>query len=188
MSRLVPITALMLAGAFTVAHADVYRWVDAQGVPHYSDEWVPGSVVIKTTGPARPDSSDAPSSSSSSSSSLSDKSSRIHEQLSQEDNSRAVQQDLAKARATQCEAAKQRYMKAIEARRVYKEDASGERTYLSQEDADAYREQARQDVQASCGSVPEWKPDQPIPEPQPINPQPIPEPKVTPQEATSPPT
>jgi hypothetical protein len=185
MSRLVPITALMLAGALTVAHADVYRWVDAQGVPHYSDEWVPGSVVVKTTGHARPDSPDAPSSSSSS---PSDQSSRIHEQLSQEDNNRAMQQDLAKERAVQCEAAKQRYNKAIVARRVYKQDANGDRTYLSDEDADTYRQQARQDVQASCGSVPEWKPDQPIPEPQPINPQPIPEPKVVPQEATSPPT
>lgn len=180
MSRLVPITALILAGAFTVAHADVYRWIDAQGVPHYSDEWVPGSVVIKTTGRARPDSS------SDSSSSLSAQSSRIHEQVSAEDNSRAVQQDLAKAKATQCEAAKARYTKSIAARRVYKEDANGDRTFLSDEDADAYREQARQAVQDACGSVPEWKPDQPIPEPQPINPQPIPEPKVTPQQATPP--
>jgi hypothetical protein len=179
MSRLVPITALMLAGALTVAHADVYRWVDPQGVPHYSDEWVPGSVVIKTTGRARPDSSPD-------SASLSGQSSRIHEQLSQEDNSRATQQDVAKVKAVQCEAAKARYSKALVARRVYKEDTNGDRTYLSDADADAYREQARQAVQDACGSVPEWKPDQPIPEPQPINPQPIPEPKVTPQEATPP--
>jgi Domain of unknown function (DUF4124) len=182
MSRLVPITALMLAGALTVAHADVYRWIDAQGVPHYSDEWVPGSVVIKTTSRERPDSS----SDSSSSSSQSAQSSRIHEQLSEEDNSRATQQDIAKVKAVQCEAAKTRYSKALVARRVFKEDANGDRTYLSDEDADAYRAQARQAVQDACGSVPEWKPDQPIPEPQPINPQPIPEPKVTPQPATPP--
>jgi hypothetical protein len=182
MSRLVPITALMLAGALTVAHADVYRWVDAQGIPHYSDEWVPGSVVIKTTSHARPDSSPAPSPS------LSSQSGRIHEQLSEEDNNRAVQQDLAKAKAIQCEAAKTRYTKAIEARRIYKEEANGDHSYLSDQDADAYRQQARQAVQDACGSVPEWKPDQPIPEPQPINPQPIPEPKVVPQEATPPST
>jgi hypothetical protein len=183
MSRLVPITALMLAGALTVAHADVYRWIDSQGVPHYSDEWVPGSVVIKTTSRERPDSASAPSAPSPSSDS-----GRIHEQLGEEDNTRAVQQDVAKAKATQCEAAKTRYTKSIEARRIYKQEANGDHTYLSDEDADAYRQQARQAVQDACGSVPEWKPDQPIPEPQPINPQPIPEPKVTPQEATSPPT
>ncbi|MGB6605150.1 MAG: DUF4124 domain-containing protein [Steroidobacteraceae bacterium] len=182
MSRLVPITALILAGALSVAHADVYRWVDAQGVPHYSDEWVPGSVVVKTTGRERPDSSYAPSPSPSS------QSSRIHEQLTEEDNNRAVQQDVTKAKAIQCEAAKARYNKSIVARRIYKEDANGDHTYLSDEDAEAYRQQARQAVQDACGSVPEWKPDQPIPEPQPINPQPIPEPKVVPQESTSPPT
>jgi len=33
--------------------------------------------------------------------------------------------------------------------------------------------------------VPEFVPDQPIPEPQPITPQPIPEPKVNPANATS---
>ena len=181
MSRLVPITALMLAGALTVAHADVYRWVDAQGVPHYSDEWVPGSVVIKTTSHPRPDSS-----STSSGPSLSSQSARIHEQLTEEDNNRAVQQDLAKAKAIQCDAAKTRYTKSIEARRIYKQEANGDHTYLSEEDAEAYRQQARQAVQDACGSVPEWKPDQPIPEPQPINPQPIPEPKVTPQQATPP--
>src|SRR5207302_6294145 len=50
-SRLLPITALILAGALTVARADVYRWIDDHGVPHYSDEWVPGSVVVKTVKP-----------------------------------------------------------------------------------------------------------------------------------------
>jgi hypothetical protein len=182
MSRLVPITALILAGALGVAQADVYRWVDAQGVPHYSDEWVPGSVVVKTSSRARPESASGPSSSTSA------ESSRIHEQLTEEDNSRAVQQDVAKAKAIQCESAKARYTKSVSARRIYKEEPNGDHTYLSDEDAEAYRQQARQAVQDACGSVPEWKPDQPIPEPQPINPQPIPEPKVVPQEATSPPT
>jgi hypothetical protein len=71
-------------------------------------------------------------------------------------------------------------MKAVASRRVYKEGKDGERQYMSDTDADAYREQARKDVQQACGSVPEWKPDQPIAEPQPI-----PEPKVNPALATS---
>jgi len=41
-------------------------------------------------------------------------------------------------------------------------------------------------VQDRCGSVPEFSPNTPIPEPQPIEPKPIPEPKVKPAEATSP--
>jgi len=172
MLRLVSITALVLAGACTVARADVFRWVDKDGVPHYSDEWVPGSVVIKTT--VRPHSE------SSSSSSTASTASRVNEQIANQDNARAVQQDVAKARDSQCTWAKDRYMKAIASRRVYKEGKDGERQYMSDTDADAYREQARKDVQQACGSVPEWKPDQPIAEPQPI-----PEPKVNPALATS---
>jgi Domain of unknown function (DUF4124) len=172
MLRLVSITALVLAAAFTVARADVFRWIDKDGVPHYSDEWVPGSVVIKTT--VRPHSE------SSSSSSTASTASRVNEQIANQDNARAVQQDVAKARDSQCSWAKDRYMKAIASRRVYKEGKDGERQYMSDTDADAYREQARKDVQQACGSVPEWKPDQPIAEPQPI-----PEPKVNPALATS---
>ena len=57
---------------------------------------------------------------------------------------------------------------------------------MSDTDADGYRAQARKDVEQACGSVPEWKPDQPIAEPQPIpEPQPVPEPKVNPALATS---
>lgn len=172
MLRLVPITALILAGACTLARADVFRWVDAEGIVHYSDEWVPGSVIVKTVKP-HPDSS-------SSSSARSNGSLSAANTLNDDGNSRAVQQDMAKARDTQCRWAKDRYVKAIASRRVYKEGKDGERQYMSDADADAYREEARKEVQATCGNVPEFKPDQAIPEPQPI-----PEPKVNPAEATS---
>src|SRR5262249_45007543 len=53
-------SGLILAGAFTVAQADVYRWVDEKGEAHYSDQWMPGAVVVKTSKahPAAFDSSD----------------------------------------------------------------------------------------------------------------------------------
>ncbi|HYB65323.1 MAG TPA: DUF4124 domain-containing protein [Steroidobacteraceae bacterium] len=172
MLRLVPIMALILAGACTLARADVFRWVDDQGVVHYSDEWMPGSVVIKTTVRPHPESGAAPSTASAAS--------RVNEQMANQENARAVQQDVAKARDTQCTWAKDRYMKAIASRRVYKEGKDGERQYMSDADADAYREQARKDVQQACGNVPQWKADQPVAEPQPI-----PEPKVNPALATS---
>ena len=175
MLRLVSITALILAGACTIARADVFRWIDADGVVHYSDEWVPGSVVVKTVKP-HPEGATSGASTASASN-------RYPEQAADQENSRATQQDVAKVRDAQCTYAKQRYMKAIQSRRVYKEGKDGEREYMSDADADAYRAQARNDVQQACGSVPEWKPDQAIPEPKPI-----PEPQVKPQEATSPPT
>ena len=51
MSRFLPLLLLLLA--WGAARADVYRWVDEHGEPHYSDQWVPGSQVIKTN-KARP--------------------------------------------------------------------------------------------------------------------------------------
>jgi hypothetical protein len=74
-----------------------------------------------------------------------------------------VKADLAKAREQQCKDAKDRYDKAIQARRIYKAPAEGDkpakdtdqppdRQYLSEEEADAYRVKARQDVMDFCGS------------------------------------
>ena len=171
MLRLVSITALVLAGACTLARADVFRWVDEQGIIHYSDEWVPGSVVVKTAKP-HPENG-APRASGASSTAL-------NNQMADQANNRAVQQDVTKSRDANCNWAKDRYMKAIQSRRVYKEGPNGERNYITDADADAYRAQARKDVQDACGSVPDWKPDQAIPEPKPI-----PEPKVNPADATS---
>ena len=169
MLRPTSIIALVLAGACTLARADVFRWVDQQGVVHYSDEWMPGSTVVRTT--VRPHSEPtAPPAASAA------RPTEVNDQA----NSRAVQQDVAKARDAQCTWAKDRYMKAITSRRVYKEGKDGERTYISDAEADAYREQARKDVMEFCGKVPEFNPDQAIPEPQPI-----PEPKVNPALATS---
>jgi len=172
MLRLLPITALILAGALTVARADVYRWIDEHGEPHYSDEWVPGSVIIKTIKPHPSSFTSTPRTASSNT--------RVSTDLNDQANAQAVQQDVAKTREAQCKAAKDRYMKSIQSRRVFKENKDGQREYLSDEAADAYREQARKDVQDLCGSVPAFTPDQPVPEPQPI-----PEPKVNPAEATS---
>ena len=77
-------------------------------------------------------------------------------------------------------------MRAITSRRVYNESHNGERSYLSDADADAYREQLRKQVQEYCGSVPQFDPNAPIPQPQPIEPpKPAPEPKVNPAAATS---
>jgi len=181
--RLLPLTALILTAALGVARADVYRWIDEHGVTHYSDQWVPGSVLIRTLKP-RPASAET-SSRSSEQKGLTAANNRIAENLGDEANARATQQDVAKIREVQCKAAKERYQRSIESRRLYKDNTNGEREYLSDQAADAYREQARKAVLDRCGSVPEFVPNQPIAEPKPIEPKPIPEPKVNPAEATS---
>ena len=178
MLRPLTITALLLAGAVGLARADVYRWVDAQGQPHYSDQWVPGSEVIKTS-KRQPTGADSTAPRADQKTVMT-ASNRASAQLQEQDNARAVQEDKAKRREALCKTEKDAYMRAITSRKVYKDQKDGTRTYLSDEEADAYREQLRKSVQDDCGSVPKFDPEAPIPEPQPL-----PEPKVNPAEATS---
>lgn len=179
MLRPVVLAALTFTCALACARADVYRWVDEHGQPHYSDQWVPGSEVIKTVR-IHPASSDA-GARAVQQKSLTASSTKISEQLSDQQNARAVQEDLAKSREARCKSAKDQYLRAITSRRVYKQDKDGERSYMSDEEADAWREQLRKATQDACGSVPQFDPNAPIPEPQPI-----PEPKVNPAAATTP--
>ena len=170
MSRYIPICAFLVLGSLSIAQADVYRWVDDKGEPHYSDQWVPGSTVIKTN---RPRVGDAGPSAQKS---LTAQGNRADQMADDQANSRAVQADMAKSREAQCKTARDRYQKAILSRRVYKDSKDGDKEFLSDAEADAYRE----DVQSFCGSVPAIDPNAPIPEPQPV-----PEPKVNPKDAVS---
>ncbi|MBV8876412.1 MAG: DUF4124 domain-containing protein [Gammaproteobacteria bacterium] len=183
MLRRLLVSALILAGAFTMARADVYRWVDDRGQPHYSDQWMPGSEVIKTS-KAHPAGADG-AARTADQRSLTASNNRVAAKLGDEDNARAVQQDVASRHAVLCKQSRDNYMKAITSRRVYKEGTDGARDYLSDADADAYREQLRKQVQEYCGSVPQFDPNAPIAQPQPVEPKPIPEPKVNPAAATS---
>jgi len=167
-------SGLILAGALTAAQADVYRWVDEKGESHYSDQWTPGAVVVKTN-KVHPGSND-----NSEQKTMTAANARTSEKLSDEDNARAVQQDVAHRRAALCKQARDEYSRAITSRKLYKNDKDGERQYMSDTEADAYREQVRKAVQDNCGSVPAFDPNAPIPEPQPV-----PEPKVNPAAATS---
>ena len=183
MLRRLSISALIITGAFTLARADVYRWVDDHDQPHYSDQWMPGSEIIKTTKAHPPGWEN--SSRAADHKNLTASNTKVSAQLGEQDNARAVQQDLASRHAVLCKQSKDSYLRAITSRRVYKEGGQGERTYLSDADADAYREQLRKQVQDYCGNVPQFDPNAPVPAPQPVEPKPIPEPKVNPAAATS---
>src|SRR5882724_81076 len=154
MLRLVALTTLIFAGAVSIAHADVFRWVDEQGEVHYSDRWVPGSVVIKTNKP-HPTTAEAEAlQRGSEQSKTAGPGQRVSAQLAQQATAQAVKQDVAKAREQQCKQAKERYEQAIQARRIFKSTKDGERDYMSDAEADAYRQQARSAVQELCGSAP----------------------------------
>jgi uncharacterized protein DUF4124 len=155
MLRNLAISTVLSACAVSAAHADVYRWVDDHGGVHYSDQWVAGSEVIKSS--VKPPSSGGASQTSYSA----PKSSNAPP--SKDNAAKAVKEDVAKARDQQCKEARDKYEKAIQARRIYKAPAPGDkaatkdtdrpddRQYLSEEEADAYRVKARQEVADYCG-------------------------------------
>jgi hypothetical protein len=157
MFRTLAISALSFVGAVSVATADVYRWVDEHGSVHYSDQWVAGSELVKS-GAAKPHPSSPDSGAQQKKTAPND---RASDQINQQSAAQAVKQDLAKTREQQCKDAKDRYDKAIQARRIYKPsdsdkskdtDRPDDRQYLSDEEADKYRVQARTDMQQYCGA------------------------------------
>jgi len=144
--------AVTLAGTLSVAQAEeVYRWTDAQGQVQYSDRWVPGSVLVKTSNSrATPEAVAAQSAAGQDR--LAARNSEVNDQISNTDTERTVQQDVAKIREQQCKEATERYEKSIQARRIYKEGPNKERIYASDTEADSYRIQALNDKKAACGS------------------------------------
>lgn len=157
MLRPLVITTLLVAGICGVAQADVYRWVDERGEAHYSDRWVPGSELIKSNKSRgfTPDSNAAPAASPAAPAKSASNQS-VTSKLQQQAAEQAVKQDVAKVRDEQCKLAKERYQKAIEARRIYKAPKEGEtdRVFMTDQETDAYRLQARNDVTTACGSPP----------------------------------
>jgi hypothetical protein len=144
-SAIAAMVCLVSLGA--AARADIWRWSDAQGVVHYSDRPVPGAVLIKGRA-----SNAATSETTDDQNKLDATSKQITADLNKEAAERAVQKDEAAARAAQCKQATDNYQKLIQARRIYNTDGSGQRQYLSDQQADQERLQARENMDNTCGS------------------------------------
>jgi hypothetical protein len=155
MLRSLTLTTLIVAGLSGVAHADVYRWTDEKGEAHYSDRWVPGSELIKSSKP-RPTMDSPPPAAAQSKAPAAHANQAAADAKQQAAAAAAVKQDVAKTKEAQCKTAKERYQQAIESRRIYKAPAKGDadRVYMSDAETDAYRLQARNDVTLACGSPP----------------------------------
>jgi hypothetical protein len=137
-----------LLGGLGIARADqhvVYEWKDAQGQVHYTDQWVPGAELVRIQ-------TATPAADSGAMQGIQSESNAASSEVKQQEAADAVQKDEDKVRARQCEQAKAQYKSMIDSRRVYTVDKSGQRHYLSDSQADAARVQAREAMQAACGS------------------------------------
>jgi Domain of unknown function (DUF4124) len=149
MKRVLLCAALLAWSA--MASAVVYKWVDAQGAIHYGDTPPDGvkAEVVRLLGtreenggaPAQP--ARGPTAASFSAQALADYKSQQEQQ--------AVNQDVAAARKKQCADAKAKYQQLIDGRHMYTVGANGERNYLTDEQIDAARLDAKKQVDSLCG-------------------------------------
>jgi hypothetical protein len=135
--------ALLMAWS-TLASAVVYKWVDAQGKLQYGDRPPDGvhAEVVEGLGAhnSRPASSPAPASASTPNGPAPVAS----------DTKKAVANDVSATREKQCTEAQERYKKLIEGRHIYKTGDNGERVYLSSQEIDQERINAKQDINDTC--------------------------------------
>ena len=130
-----------------MASAVVYKWVDAQGKIQYGDrppDGVHAEVVeLLGTHTGRPTKTDAPAPAAAKNSAV---------PAADLEAKKAVQKDVAQTRDTQCTEAQERYKKLIEGRHLYKPGDNGERQYLTSEEIDSERVNAKRDIDAICNS------------------------------------
>jgi hypothetical protein len=128
----------------TLASAVVYKWTDAQGKIQYGDrppDGVHAEVVEGLGHNSRPtNAATAPVA--------------AREPTAQvpTDVKKAVQSDVASTRDKQCTDAQERYKKLIEGRHIYKTGDNGERVYLSAQEIDDERVNAKKDIDDVCNS------------------------------------
>jgi hypothetical protein len=151
MKRLLLFAALI---AFSgMASATVYKWIDAQGKLQYGDRPPDGvhAEVVELLGthssanaarPPAPRASDAAQAPKTAGTTA-----------AKDDTKRAVDEDVAQTREKQCADAQDHYKKMIEGRRIYKTGADGERQYMSSEEIDTERLNAKRAIDAICNST-----------------------------------
>ena len=153
MKRLLLFAALIAWSG--MASAVVYKWGDAQGQLQYGDrppDGVHAEVVellvahAANNAPAR--AASAPSQPAPASKAAADKPSP-----KDADDKKAIDQDVAQIKDKQCSDAQDRYKKLIEGRHIYKTGADGERQFMTSEEIDTERLNAKRDIDSICNSA-----------------------------------
>lgn len=146
---------LAIAGSFgataVAQEASVYKWVDSQGVPHFSDQPPTDSTAQELSIRYSRTDRAALEARLKAKSEL-DTTAGVRKGL-ESDADAAAEADRQKVlaeRETNCKAAKDRVAKYNNALRLYKPGPNGERVYLTSEELDVERADANRAVEQSC--------------------------------------
>jgi hypothetical protein len=150
MKRLMLFAALLAWSA--MASAVVYKWTDAQGKVQYGDRPPDGvhAEIVEGLGGGH---TAAPQTRPSSSSAASGTSTANNAAPKDDATKQAVDADVAATREKQCADAQANYKKLIEGRRIYKTGADGERQYLTSDQIDSERINAKREIDATCNGA-----------------------------------
>jgi hypothetical protein len=150
MKRVMLFAALLAWSA--MASAVVYKWTDAQGKVLYGDRPPDGvhAEVVEGLGGAR---TAAPAARQPSSSAASGTPTANDATPKDDATKQAVDADVAATREKQCADAQANYKKLIEGRRIYKTGADGERQYLTSDQIDSERINAKREIDATCNGT-----------------------------------
>lgn len=140
--------ALILWPAGSVWSGEVYKSIDAQGHVVYSDH--------PETGTEQKSEVKAEGSNPAEAARIAKEQAILKAEETQRNKQKAIE-DAKKAQAdhtaqVQCDSARNRYYALKDARRLYDRDADGNRVYLSDQNGDARREEARQAMTAACAN------------------------------------
>lgn len=137
-----------------LAHAtgEVYRWKDANGFWHYSDQPQPGAELVKgarkpapVTAASTPTAS-TPAAAASAATSATSGTLPISDAVAQQ-----VRTEAADAKSEQCKKATEHYDQSIRARRMYRVDDKGAQVFLNDAELDQARLNARSTRDLACG-------------------------------------
>jgi hypothetical protein len=152
MRKIFAIAVVTLLGSTAFAAGEVYRWKDANGVWHYSDQHQPGAELYRGQRPAAATTTPAtapaatPAPAAPPVASPDNGLPPLSSEATQE-----VLQEAAAAKAKACEKAKTDYNDMITRQRIYRTDEKGARIYLTAAEIDAARLQARSVRDLTCG-------------------------------------
>jgi hypothetical protein len=137
-----------------LASAVVYKWIDAQGKVQYGDRPPDGvhAEIVEGLGTHGTRSELARPPVASATSSQPPRSAPPAKNAVEDGAKKAVDDDVAQVKEKQCADAQAHYKSLIEGRRLYKSGADGERQYLTSDEIDAERVNAKRDLDTICNS------------------------------------
>lgn len=147
---MISLVALLLAATGTMAAQEMYRWVDANGEVHYSDQPPPPEVkeyrAITRSGAAAGTAYEAQSEEDS----LAEREAEFQRRRAQEAEDEAKAEKVEAERKQNCDLARGQYNTMSAGGRITRRNAAGEVVYLTDEQIAAETEQAQAEVDKWC--------------------------------------